>query len=294
MENPIINTTPKPGDDLSGSSPEGLDTQGLSPNILVLNFKNDFSVNQAQQYTLWQDAWEVYIGRFVNPNRDGIFLYDRTTGEARIMDFDSKMLVDLYQEMHNLTGNWEVHTGDFNGSGRAQVLLYDPSSGDAQFLVFASNLSLAKQISNSGWGRNLVLYVGHFGMPSLSVMLYDQQAGQSTFIAFDRSLKVAKQYTVQSWDQSWQILVGAFLDRSACLAEGSCATGDDILVLNRQTGQVEQFVFSFGNHYKVFDNRSQSFLRNGIASTPDLSPVDATSFSMLASFDTSIHDEELY
>ena len=121
------------------------------------------------------------------------------------------------------------------GTGRAQVLLYNPSSGEAQMLVLKSNLSSADQKSFSGWGTNKALYVGHFGTPTLNIMLYDPQAIQTTFIAFDTTLMVTYQSTVPAWDNRWQILIGSFLDRSHCLTVHNCTTGDDILVLNRQT-----------------------------------------------------------
>ena len=263
-------------------------------NVIVFNFKKDFSINRQQQYTLWHDTWEVYVGRFANLHQDSIFLYDRIPGEARILDFDSKMVVSHYQEIHNLAGNWEVHSGNFNNSKRDQVLLYDPSSGDAQFLRFGSDLSLVNHKRVAGWGTGRVLYIGHFGLPSLSIMLYNAQAGQSTFLAFDSALRVAHQYTISSWDQNSQVLVGAFLDRSRCLATHTCSSGDDILVLNRKSGQVKQYIFSFGNHFKVFDNRVQAFLREGVTSTATLSAVDATSFSLMSTLDTSIHNQELY
>jgi len=154
--------------------------------------------------------------------------------------------------------------------------------------------SVVNQKSMSGWGTNQVLYIGHFGLSSLSVMLYNPQASQSTFIAFDKSLRVSHQYTISSWDQNSQVLVGAFLDRSRCLASHTCTSGDDILVLNRKTGQVKQYIFSFGNHFKVFDNRVQAFLRERAASIATLSTVDATSFSLMSTLDTGIHNEELY
>ncbi len=289
-----INVIPKPGQDLSGTVLQDWETQGRTSNVIVFNFKKDFSINQQQQYTLWHDAWEVYVGRYANSLQDGIFLYDRNPGEARILDFTSKLVVSHYQEIHNLTGNWEVHSGNFNNSGRAQVLLYDPSSGDAQFLLFGSDLLLRGQESISGWGTNSVLYIGHFGLPSLSIMLYNAKASQSTFIAFDSSLRVSHQYTISSWDQNAQVLVGAFLDRSRCLASHACTNGDDILVLNRKSGQAKQYVFSFGNRFKVFDNRVQAFLREGVASLASLSAVDATSVSLMSTLDTSIRNEELY
>jgi hypothetical protein len=294
IETAVFNTTPKPGEDLSGSALQNWETQGRMTNVIVFNFNKDFNINQQQQYTLWHDAWEVYVGRFANLHQDGIFLYDRIPGEARILDFDSKMVVSQYQEIHNLAGNWEVHSGNFDNSNRAQVLLYDPSNGGAQFLGFGANLSLVVRKSISGWGSNRVLYIGHFGLPSLSIMLYNSQAGQSTFIAFDSSLRVSHRYTISSWDQNSQVLVGSFLDRSRCLASHTCSSGDDLLVLNRKTGQVKQYIFSFGNKFKVFDNRSQSFLREGATSKATLSPVDATSFNLMSTLDTSIHDEELY
>jgi hypothetical protein len=280
--------------DLSGSSGGTSQAQQQTANVMLVDFNKKFGISHMQQYGLLYNSWEVYVGRFVNPHEDGIFLYDRISGEARIMSFTSKLQVSNYHELHNLDGNWEVHTGDFNGSGRAQVLLYDPSSGDAQFLIFTSKLSLANQKSLSAWGSNLVLYVGHFGMSTLSVMLYDPKAAQSTFIAFTPSLDVQRQYTVNSWDQSWQILVGAFLDRSHCLANHTCSTGDDILVLNRSLGQLQQYIFSFGKQFDVFDNRSQSFVRAGTATEGVLSPVDTTTFGLVMTLDTSIRGEELY
>jgi hypothetical protein len=294
LGNTTINAIPKPGQDLSGSVLQDWETQGRMSNVIIFDFKKDFSINEKQQYTLWHDDWEVYVGRFTNSHQDGIFLYDRIPGEARVLDFNNKLFVSQYQEIHNLTGNWEIHSGNFNNSSHAQILLYDPSSGDAQFLLFGSDLSLIDQKNISGWGTNRVLYIGHFGLPSLSVMLYDSRAGQSTFVAFDSKLRISHQYTISSWDQNSQVLVGAFLDRSRCLASHTCTNGDDILVLNRKTGQAKQYVFSFGNRFKVFDNRVQAFLREGIAPLVNLSAVDATSFSLMSTLDTSIHNEELY
>jgi hypothetical protein len=269
-------------------------SQNQTANAQVLDFNQDFSVRNLQQYTLLNNAWEVYVGRFVNANQDGLFLYDRSAGQARVVSFDSKLQVSHYHDMQDLAGNWEVYSGDFNGSGRAQALLYDPSSGNAQFLIFSPDLSLANQKSYSGWGTNLALYVGHFGTSTLIVMLYDPEAAKRTFVAFNNSLEVTHQYQVSIWDQRWQILVGSFVDRSRCLASGNCTTGDDILVLNRQTGQIQQYVFSFGRQYRVFDNRSQAFLREGLAANANLGPVDTTSFSLLGTLDSSIRGEELY
>ncbi len=260
----------------------------------MLDFNKDFSVRVQQSYSLWHANWEVYVGRFVNANQDGIFLYDRLVGEGRIMDFDSNLLINHYQESHNLDGNWVVYSGDFMGTGRAQLFMYDPSSGNGQTLAFAPDLTLAKEVPYSHLGTGLVPYVGHFGMSNASVMLYDPQGGQSTFLAFDKSLAIVQQTTVQSWGQQWQILVGAFLDRERCLLNGNCSTGDDILVLNRQTGQIEQYVFSFGRKFQVYDNRSQAFIRQGLASDTRLNQVDTTKFSLLTTLVTNIRDEELY
>ena len=262
--------------------------------MLVLDFDKNFNVLHQQQYTSWHASWEVYVGSFATGKRSGIFLYDRVAGEGRMIDFASDMTVQDFQSLHNLSGNWVVSSGDFNGSGRAQLLLYDPSSGDAQFLAFNKNLSQANQVTLSSWGTNMVLYVGHFGTSALSVMLYDPQAGESTFIAFASSLQIAHQYTTKSWDQNWQVLVGAFMDRSRCLTSGNCTNGDDILVLNRETGQLEQYVFSFGRTFQVYDNRIQGFVRAGVVSDNHLNAVDTTTFNLMATLNTSIRNEELY
>ncbi|GAC1422810.1 MAG: hypothetical protein PVS3B3_34910 [Ktedonobacteraceae bacterium] len=282
------------GRELSGSTPADWEKAGRTANILVLDFNKDFSVHMQQQYTLWHANWEVYVGRFVNANQDGIFLYDRLVGEGRVMDFDTKLLINHYQEAHNLDGNWVVYSGDFTGVGRSQLLMYDPGTGAGQMLAFAPDLTLAKQVPYSKLGTGMVPYVGHFGLPNASVMLYDPQGGRSTFLAFDGSLAIAQQTTVQSWGQRWQILVGAFLDRERCLSNGNCSTGDDILVLDRQTGQIEQYVFSFGRKFQVYDNRSQAFIRQGIVNDTHLNQVNTTMFSLLTILVTNIRDEELY
>ena len=288
-----INLNPPLDADLSSSLP-GMSTQGLVSNVMLLSLDKNFHIVRQQRYALMDNAWEVYVGRFVNASQDALFLYDRLLGEARMISLNSSLQITHYQKVHNLNGNWAVYSGDFNGSGRSQVLLYDPSSGSAQFLTFKSDLSLAKQKSYDGWGTNKVLYVGHFGLPTLSVMLFDPEAGGSSFLAFNKSLAVVHQYTVQNWNASWQILVGSFVDRSRCLAEHNCATGDDILVLDRKTGKMQQYVFSFGRRFQVFDNRSQSFVREGLASPNRMNMVDTTSFSLLATLPTDIHGEELY
>lgn len=272
-------------------------TQGLTPNVMVISLDRHFNVARQQDYTLMDNAWEVYVGHFLSPDHDALFLYDRILGEARLLAFTPTLQVKYYQKMHNLSGNWEVYSGDFNGSGHSQVLLYDPSSGEAQFLLFKqSNLSLTSQQSYSDWPTNQVLYVGHFGLPTLSVMLYDPQVGGATFMAFDSSLAIVHQYAAQNWNNHWQILVGSFVDRSRCLAANNCSTGDDILVLDRQTGQIQQYLFSFGRQFQVFDNRVQSFVREGLAPAANshLDMVDTTSFSLLESLPTTIHGEELY
>ncbi len=266
----------------------------LVSNVIVFNLDANFNVLKLQQYTLEDNSWEVSVGSFVSSSHDGLFLFDRIIGEARLLGFDSNLHVSHYQAVHSLDANLEVHSGDFMGAGRAQVLLYNPTTGDAQMLILKSDLSVSDQKSYSNWGTNQVLYVGHFGTSTLNVMLYDPQATQSTFIAFDNTLTVTHQFAVTSWDNRWQVLIGDFLDRSRCLNQHNCSTGDDILVLNRQTGQMEQFVFSFGNQYPVVDGRSQGFVRTGIAPTDSLTSVDTSTFSLLTTLSTSIRTEELY
>jgi hypothetical protein len=125
-------------------------------------------------------------------------------------------------------------------------------------------------------------------------MLFDPVAGRSTFYAFGTSLRITNKYSVRSWTQHWQVLIGSFLDRSTCITSHTCAAGDDVLALNRKTGQVQQFIFTFGNRYHVFDNRSQSFLREGAASTPIMNTVDASSFVPQTILNTGILNDELY
>ena len=263
-------------------------------NAVILNFNADLSVHHLQQYTQWHNSWEVYVGRYSNANQDGVFLYDRKIGEARVMDFDSGMAINNYQEIHDLSGNWQVFSGDFNGSGRAQVMLYEPSRGMGAFLILGSDLSVVKRLDYTGWTPNEVFYVGHFGTNRLNAMLYDPQAGTSTFIVFNDALKILTLHTVHSWDQHYQILVGAFVDRTACVAGGDCSKGDDILVLNRATGQIQQYVFTFGRQYQVINNRAQPYVRRGFSTDSEYKTVDTTVFQAVGTFATSISNEEVY
>jgi len=274
---------------LSGALPPA-----LVANVIVLSFNQNFAIQQKQQYTLEDTSWEVYVGNFVSTNRAGLLLYDRLLGEVRLLSFDNNLHVVQYKALHSVDPNWEVHSGDFMGAGRDQVLVYNPTSGDAEIWVLKSDLSVASKQSYTGWGTNQVLYIGHFGTPTLNVMLYDPQAIQSTFYAFDVTLTVVHQYVVPSWDNRWQILIGSFLDRSRCLASHDCATGDDILVLDRQNGQIQQYIFNFGNQYQATDNRSQGFVRTGEAPSEVLSGIDASIFNLEATLNTTIRGEELY
>ena len=261
-----------------------------------MSFDKNFQVRQQQLYTLWHANWEVYVGRFVSADQDGLFLYDRNAGAGRMLSFDRNMRISHYQIVHNLDGNWLPYSGDFTDSGRSQLMLYDPSSGSGQIVTFGPDLKPAQQKFYPDWGANKVLYVGHFGTPQVSVMLYDPLAAKSTFLAFDNSLEVTHEYDGNSWDQRWQILVGSFLDHARCIKDGNCTTGDDILVLDRQTGQIMQYVFSFGRKYQVYDNRITPFERLGVATTidPHLNEVDTTTFNLIGTFSTTIKGEELY
>ncbi len=282
------------GTDLSGTTSPDWNKQGRTANMLIMDFNQDFSIANQQWYSLWHANWEVYVGRFVNAQQDGIFLYDRSSGEARLMDFNDQLQVNDYQEMHNLRGNWLFYSGDFANIGRSQMFLYDPSTGNAQMLLFDEHLALKSQQSYSNLGTNQVVYVGHFGLSTVSLMLYDPQNAQSTFIGFTPSLDIAQQYLVNSWNQNQQILVGSFLDRSQCNAVDPCSQ-DDILILNRQSGQIERYAFSFGRQFQVYDNRIQGLLREGnTAVEQHITSIDSSTFKLIATLSTTIHNEELY
>lgn len=262
---------------------------------MLLDFNADFSVRQQQLYTLWHDSWEVYIGHFDSAQRDGIFLYDRVAGEGRIMDFTGRLAVNNYQELHHLGSNYVVYSGDFAASGRAQLLLYDPNVGNLQILRFDKKLALSGQVQQRNLGEHQVLYVGHFGLPTLSIMLYDVHSAQSTFIGFDNKLNIVHQYLTRTWDQQWQILVGDFAYQGQCASGSSCNTSvDSILVLNRHSGQLERYIFSFGRQYSVYDNRSQAFTRQGVQVQDQVTAIDSTSYSLVESLNTSLKNEELY
>jgi hypothetical protein len=284
--------------DLSGTTLLPWEKQGRITNVRVLDFKKDLSIDQHQEYTLWHGNWEVYVGPFAAPLRDGVFLYDRTSGEGRIMDFDQRLALSAYQQMHQLAGNWIVYSGDFVNAGRAQLLLYDPSNGNAQIMLLSHDLSLTDTKTYDKWGTNRLLYVGHFGPSSLSIMLYNPQDSKSMFLAFDKSLHITHRYLAQAWGHHWSALIGAFLDRSHCLNAGKCSTGDDILALDRRTGQVGEYIFSFGRKETILDRPDSSSIDDGAISSSSIKQhsrtVDTTTFRLVSTLNTHIRDEELY
>ncbi|MBX5449816.1 CHAP domain-containing protein [Thermogemmatispora sp.] len=281
------------GNDLGGSQNNQAQ---LSPNVLLVDFTNTFAIKHQQRYLLSQDSWELYTGRFVSAQQDGLFLYDRLSGQGRLISFNASLQVVHNQAVTGLDGNWQIYSGDFCGVGRAQLLLYDPIVGEAQLLLLNRNLQVQTRQSYSQWGSGAILYTGHFGGSAESIMLYDPLQAQSTFIAFDRAGQITHQYTVASWDQHWQILIGSFVNHAHCDVQATCSTGDDILVLNRQTGRLEQYAFHFQSTFRIYDNRIQAFIREGIAREQDnyLKVVDTSTFSLLAILDTPVHSEELY
>jgi hypothetical protein len=286
------------GGDSRGVAPPDWEKSGRTAAIQVIDFDQDFSIAHRQSYNLWHANWEVYVGSFVNAQQDGIFLYDRTVGEARLISFTNDLSVNDYQEMHNLTGNWTFYSGDFANAGHAQMFLYDPVGGNGQLLVFGTHLAIQHQQSYTNLGTNMVLYAGHFGLPTLSLMLYDVQNAQSTFIGFDQmpgqSLEITHRYVVKSWDQSQRILVGSFLDRAQCAMSNTCAL-DTILVLDRHTGQISRYAFSFGRQFQIYDNRVQGLMREGApAASQHLISIDSSTFKLVATLSTTIRGEELY
>jgi len=72
--------------------------------------------------------------------QDDLLLYDRLSGEARLLDFDTQIQVVHALEIEHLVGNWLITCGDLIGQGRAQVVLYGPGNGDAHLLAFAADL----------------------------------------------------------------------------------------------------------------------------------------------------------
>jgi hypothetical protein len=260
----------------------------------VVRFTSQFTLGVTRQYTHWSASWEVYVGPLAGNTQDGLFLYDRASGEARVVSYTSDLQLAHFQFLHGLAGNWQVSLGDFGGQGRAQILLYDPSNGGAQMLALKPDLSLALHQQYTGWGTGQVVYVGHFGLSALSLMLYDPQQARSTFLAFNSALGLFAQASQPSWGKTQQILIGSFLDRTACLEQSTCTTGDDILVLDRQTGVVQQDVFSFGPAVGEFDNLVQGFLREGIPVSPHTVMVVPSTLQMLTSVQTRIREEEVY
>jgi len=65
-------------------------------------------------------------------------------------------------------------------------------------------------------------------------------------------------------------------------------------VLNRKTGQIQQYVFTFGRQYQVINSAARPYTRQGSDSSKVYKTVDTTIFKIIGTFDTTIKNEELY
>ncbi len=92
-------STPTPGEDLSGEGAPDLQGLTLPPNVLLVNFTQNLHIEEQQSYTLLRDTWEIYTGRFVSAHQDGLVLYDRLSGQMRIMDFTATLRVRHFQAL---------------------------------------------------------------------------------------------------------------------------------------------------------------------------------------------------
>ena len=270
-----------------------------SSNVLLVNFDATGTPRIQRAYSLWNANWEFYTGHLTSLLHDDVFVYDRISGEGHLLLFDASLRVQHETLLHGLQGDWLLTMGDFIGVGTAQLFLYDPTQGTARMLAFAADGSLHTQQTYTHLGTHELVYVGHFGLPTMSVMLHDPTPGQSLFLSFDRHLDISHESRVQTWGTRWQILVGSFLPRTttACadtLDTAPCSTHDDLLVLDRQTGQLTPFVVSLKQNASRFDPRVTAFERLRVAPTLPVQPVETSIVSLAATLETSIRNEEVY
>ena len=276
-----------------------------SSNVWFVTFDATGTPRVQRPYTLWNANWEYSIGSLTSASQDDLFLYDRTRGEGHLLVFGSSFQVQHETVMHGLQGNWLLTMGDFIGAGTAQLLLYDPTQGTARMLAFARDGSVQQHQDYSHLGTHELVYTGYFGLPTMSVMLHDPTQGQSLFLSFDHQLALSHESRMQTWGTRWQVLVGSFLleTTTGCTDTPPCSTGetretagthDDLLVLDRQTGQLEPFAISLAHNAHRFDPRVMAFERLGVAPTLQARPVETGVVSLGATLETSIRTEEVY
>ncbi len=194
------------------------------------------------------------------------------------LDFDQNFQVLHFQQYTLMDNNWEVYTGGFVNSNQDGLLLYDRVLRDVRLLGFDSNLHITHNQPIHNVDGNWEVFSGDFkGAGRSQVLFYNPIGGNAQILTLKTDLSLADTKNYTGWGTNH-----------------NCSTGDDILVLNRRTGQLEQFVFSFGNQYQVDDTRSQGFVRSRVAPMDSLTSIDASSFSLLTTLNTSIRGEELY
>jgi hypothetical protein len=189
----------------------------------------------------WRDSWSLVIaGNFMSPDSHDMLVYDRSNGEAEVLQWSSNRWISR-RHFSGWRRTWTSIVALRGGSGRHDLLLYDKNAGEALLLVNTSAGLLGSGRSFSGWRRTWELLaaadIGGTGLDEL--LLYDRVHGEAQIL--QRNGKdLASVVTFQGWRKTWShLLLGQFnADAKA-----------ELLLYDQQIGEAE--MYSFDNSYQM-------------------------------------------
>jgi WD40 repeat protein len=172
----------------------------------------------AAKLTGWRKTWSVIVpGRFQNQNdKDDLFFYDRSQGEAEIYSIRDAEGLDRIYALTGLSRSWQlIIAGKFGGgSGIDDLLFYDPSAGVLEFFACGENGSLRSFKRITAWRKSWTSIIpGNFGGGGglTDLLFYDQAAGEGEFYSLDTSGSLTLLQRCTGWRKSWNaILPGQF------------------------------------------------------------------------------------
>ncbi len=239
--------TPTPDELSSDDASAPTDWQHLHRTAILtlIEYNQYLSVKQEASFTHWHNTWEIQPGHF-GAEQDGLFLFDRQAGEARILTFTPQMRIAHSYSAHHWNTRWEVYLDNFTGEGWDSLLLFDRAAGIARLLAFTPALKVERSATYTGWARGWAFYPGVWGgtnPSSTGLFLYDQQQGQAAFVAFGPQLRLTAQKTYEGWRHTWKVFVGRF--GATCPTGANTPCLSTLLLIDPQAGQAKLVRFQF-------------------------------------------------
>ncbi len=170
-----------------------------------------------QHHSNWRRSWDILASGFFAESPKGLFLYDRTEGDARLFTVNGGALtaVRTYTDWKK---TWDVIVpGKFlPGEHASQLLLYRRVVGDATILSldYQGDPTALKHYTNwrKTWDLIMPGRFHSFGQLTTDILCYDRSAGRGEFVSANQQDELATYATHTNWRKSWSSIVVGRVD----------------------------------------------------------------------------------